>query len=86
MPGCRSYVFYTREISTVLEVLNSSSNFFIYTALRKQFRVILRKSLYSSCCAPSGPKGFEPVSMANTNGKVNEEEAEIENTATETTC
>ncbi len=65
--GCDSYQFYTREISTVLEVLNSSSNFFVYTALRKQFRMILISCL-SSCCVPTGPKGFEPVSMTN-NGK-----------------
>ncbi len=62
LSSCDSYQFYIREISTVLEVLNSSSNFFIYTALRKQFRMILANCL-SSCCVSKGPKGFEPVSM-----------------------
>ena len=38
---CDTIKFYLTEFSNVLEVFNSSANFFIYCAFRKQFRTIL---------------------------------------------
>ena len=42
---CWSAAFVIGEISSILEVLNSSSNFLVYCVFRKQFRHILRHSL-----------------------------------------
>ncbi|ELT90118.1 hypothetical protein CAPTEDRAFT_35450, partial [Capitella teleta] len=41
---CLSANFFLQEISIVLEVFNSSANFIIYCAFRKQFRLILQSS------------------------------------------
>ena len=49
--SCRSLRFYIMELSTLLEVLNSSVNFIIYSFLRPQFRRHLTSSLFS--CRPS---------------------------------
>ena len=64
-PGCHVYQFYVIQISTVLEVLNSSNNFFIYTALRKQFRNAML-DIFCPCSNCSRLGGFSPVS---TNGR-----------------
>lgn len=48
--GCQSYEFYLVELSKVLELLNSSTNFAVYCVFRQQFRVILRRG---RCCASS---------------------------------
>ena len=64
-PNCQVYQFYVIQISLVLEVLNSSNNFFIYTALRKQFRSAML-DIFCPCSNCSRFGGFTPVS---TNGR-----------------
>ena len=64
-PTCQDAQFYVTQISLVLEVLNSSNNFFIYTALRKQFRTEML-DIFCPCSNCSRFAGFTPVS---TNGR-----------------
>ena len=45
-PNCRTAPFYMSELSTILEVLNSSVNFLIYSVIRPQFR----RNLSQFCC------------------------------------
>lgn len=47
---CHQVHYYLIHVSNVLEVLNSSFNFFIYSAFYKQFRSTLRSGL--CCCCP----------------------------------
>ena len=44
--SCRAASFFIMEISTILEVVNSSANFFIYCVIRQQFRT----TFIAVCC------------------------------------
>ena len=63
-PGCPSYQYYVIQIATVLEVLNSSNNFFIYTAFRKQFRAAMLDT-FCPCSHCTRNRGFAPVNTTN---------------------
>ena len=54
---CDDYRFYLTELSKFLEVLNSSVNFFIYCAFRKQFRITLRETFCGQYRAVPGRNG-----------------------------
>ena len=53
---CPTFQFFLMEFSNVLEVLNSSTNFFIYCVFRQKFRDILMETL----CGKSGRSKSSP--------------------------
>ena len=61
---CHSYEFYMIELSKVLELLNSCTNFAVYCVFRQQFRIILRRS---RCFASSSQATRHPIVQTDTN-------------------
>lgn len=56
--GCKfTYKFFIMEFSTLLEVLNSSTNFIVYCVFRHQFREILHTKLCNCTRAGQVPRG-----------------------------